>query len=116
MTTRWEIDFWKRANKVISNFNEIDMYDICWMYGVKIKPLDQDHLIRMNIYPSDNKESEFVKTSFEDLLKQLGITFEGIYQRLLIQELLGIIKGYLTKWTKLAIQIKDGFFNVLGQK
>lgn len=35
---------------------------------------DKDRLIRINIYPSDNKESKFVKTSFEDLLKQLGIT------------------------------------------
>lgn len=35
---------------------------------------DKDRLIRINIYPSDNKDSEFVKTTFEDLLKQLGIT------------------------------------------
>ncbi|WP_078379120.1 ImmA/IrrE family metallo-endopeptidase [Sutcliffiella halmapala] len=39
-------DCWEeRANKVLSNFNfsnpdEIDMYQICWKYGVKIKPLD----------------------------------------------------------------------------
>lgn len=35
---------------------------------------DKDRLIRISIYPSDNKESKFVKTTFEDLLKQLGIT------------------------------------------
>lgn len=40
-TDRWE----KKANIVLSHFNylqpdEIDMYDICWRYGVKIKPLD----------------------------------------------------------------------------
>ncbi|AST93047.1 hypothetical protein BC6307_18175 [Sutcliffiella cohnii] len=40
-------DWWEeRANKVLSHFNfsnpdEIDMYDICWKYGVKIKPLDK---------------------------------------------------------------------------
>ncbi|WP_102274929.1 hypothetical protein [Cytobacillus massiliigabonensis] len=35
---------------------------------------DKDRLIRINIYPSDNKESQFEKTSFENYLKQLGIT------------------------------------------
>lgn len=35
---------------------------------------DKDRLIRINIYPSDNKESKFVKTSFKDHLKQLGIS------------------------------------------
>ncbi|MEH7342711.1 hypothetical protein V7122_02305 [Bacillus sp. JJ1532] len=35
---------------------------------------DKDRLIQINIYPNDNKESKFVKTSFEDLLKQLSIT------------------------------------------
>lgn len=39
-------DFWEeRANKVLSHFNykypdEIDIYDICWRYGIIIKPLD----------------------------------------------------------------------------
>lgn len=38
---RWE----EKANKVLSNFNykypdEIDMHDICWAYGVKIRPLE----------------------------------------------------------------------------
>lgn len=39
-------DYWEeRANKVLSNFkysypDEIDMYDICWRYGIQIKPLD----------------------------------------------------------------------------
>lgn len=35
---------------------------------------EKDRLIRINIYPSDNKESKFVKDTFEDHLKQLGIT------------------------------------------
>lgn len=35
---------------------------------------DKDRLIRISIYPSDNDESKFVKTTFEDHLKQLGIT------------------------------------------
>lgn len=39
-------DYWEeRANKVLSHFkysypDEIDMYDICWRYGIQIKPLD----------------------------------------------------------------------------
>ncbi|MEM5592047.1 hypothetical protein AAHH67_10525 [Niallia circulans] len=40
-TDRWE----EKANLVLSHFNyhqpdEIDIYDICWRYGVIIKPLD----------------------------------------------------------------------------
>ncbi|PKG23920.1 ImmA/IrrE family metallo-endopeptidase [Niallia nealsonii] len=44
------IDDWeKRANKVLSRFHyqhpdEIDMYDICWKYGIVIKPLDKNYL------------------------------------------------------------------------
>lgn len=40
-------DFWEeKADKVLSHFNykypdEIDLYDICWRYGMKIKPLDK---------------------------------------------------------------------------
>lgn len=39
-------DYWEeRAEKVLSNFqmdgpDEIDIEDICWRYGIKIKPLD----------------------------------------------------------------------------
>lgn len=46
MTNIINIDDWEqRANKVLSHFNwnspdEIDMYDICWKYGIKLKPLD----------------------------------------------------------------------------
>jgi Zn-dependent peptidase ImmA (M78 family) len=44
-TDHWEY----QANKVLSHFNihypnEIDMYDICWKYGIQIKPLDEDFL------------------------------------------------------------------------
>lgn len=35
---------------------------------------DKDRLIRINIYVSDNPESKFVKTTFKEHLKQLGIT------------------------------------------
>lgn len=40
-TDDWEM----RANKVLSHFDynypdEIDMYDICWRYGIRIMPLD----------------------------------------------------------------------------
>jgi hypothetical protein len=40
------LDLWEqRANKVLSNFNykypdEIDINNICWRYGIRIKPLD----------------------------------------------------------------------------
>lgn len=42
-TDEWE----KRANKVLSHFNyiypdQIDLFDICWKYGIKIKPLDTE--------------------------------------------------------------------------
>lgn len=33
----------------------------------------KDRLIRINIYASDNKESTFKKTTFENLLKQLAV-------------------------------------------
>lgn len=35
---------------------------------------NKDRLIRINIYTNDNKDSEFTKTTFDDHLKQLGIT------------------------------------------
>ncbi|USK71728.1 ImmA/IrrE family metallo-endopeptidase [Peribacillus asahii] len=43
-------DSWEsRANKVLSHFkynhpDEIDLYDICWRYGVTIKPLDSQYI------------------------------------------------------------------------
>lgn len=43
-------DYWEeRANKVLSHFNyqypdEIDMYEICWRYGIRIMPLDKPFL------------------------------------------------------------------------
>jgi Zn-dependent peptidase ImmA (M78 family) len=44
-TDEWEL----RANKVLSHFDwkypdEIDIYDMCWRYGVIIKPLDAPFL------------------------------------------------------------------------
>lgn len=52
-------DYWEeRANKVLSHFNysypdEIDIYDICWRYGVQIKPLDAPFM--------DNAEYKSIK-------------------------------------------------------
>lgn len=45
VTDQWE----EKAQKVLSNFNysypdEIDMFDICWRYGIKILPLDSPFL------------------------------------------------------------------------
>lgn len=43
-------DHWEeRANKVLSHFSyknpdEIDLYDICWRYGIRIKPLDPNYV------------------------------------------------------------------------
>jgi len=43
-------DYWEeRANKVLSHFtykypDEIDMYEICWRYGIRIMPLDKPFL------------------------------------------------------------------------
>lgn len=43
-------DSWEsRANKVLSHFkyihpDEIDLYDICWRYGISIKPLDSHYI------------------------------------------------------------------------
>jgi hypothetical protein len=52
-TDEWE----QRANRVLSHFgykypDEIDMYDICWRYGIVIKPLDQDYMDSNLIYDS----------------------------------------------------------------
>ncbi|ARK25967.1 hypothetical protein SporoP37_15670 [Sporosarcina sp. P37] len=47
MKLRQHTDYWKeRADKVLSHFHytypdEIDMYDICWRYGIRILPLDK---------------------------------------------------------------------------
>jgi len=50
------IDTWEeRANKVLLNFNyqyadEIDIYDICWRYGIIIKPLDHKYFAENEEY------------------------------------------------------------------
>ncbi|WP_437831703.1 ImmA/IrrE family metallo-endopeptidase [Niallia taxi] len=54
------IDDWEqRANKILSHFNykhadEIDMYDICWRYGIIIKPLNKDYFTHNEDYISIN--------------------------------------------------------------
>jgi len=56
--TRIKTDTWEeRANKVLSHFNyqhpdEIDLYDICWRYGILIKPLEEDFLSHGTNYES----------------------------------------------------------------
>lgn len=53
-----KIDDWeRRANTVLSHFNyqhadEIDLYDICWRYGILIKPLDQNYFADIEEYTS----------------------------------------------------------------
>ncbi|MBY0222742.1 hypothetical protein [Sporosarcina aquimarina] len=47
MQLRQHTDYWEeRADKVLSHFHytypdEIDMYDICWRYGIRILPVDK---------------------------------------------------------------------------
>lgn len=54
--TKKKIDDWEeRANKVLSHFNyhnadEIDIYDICWKYGIVIKPLHQNYFSSFEEY------------------------------------------------------------------
>lgn len=54
----YSTDYWEeRANRVLSHFHyehpdEIDMYDICWRYGVKIKPLDAPFIDSIHNYES----------------------------------------------------------------
>lgn len=53
-----KIDYWEqRANKALSHFNyqhadEIDLYDICWRYGIVIKPLDQSYFASIEGFTS----------------------------------------------------------------
>ncbi|MBD8007444.1 ImmA/IrrE family metallo-endopeptidase [Bacillus norwichensis] len=51
-------DYWEeRAARVLSHFDytypdEIDMFDICWRYGIQVKPLDQPYLDKSIDYES----------------------------------------------------------------
>lgn len=50
-------DWEEKANKVLSHFNyqhpdEIDLYDICWRYGIIIKPLEHNFLDQDICYES----------------------------------------------------------------
>jgi len=54
------IDAWEqKANKILSHFNykhadEIDLYDICWRYGIIIKPLNKEYFTDSEEYISIN--------------------------------------------------------------
>lgn len=88
-TDRWE----KKANLVLSHFNyqqpdEIDMYDICWRYGVNIKPLDVNFF-----YPNFDYESiKHLKSyAIPDSVGRRGTIFirpelDPIEKRLLLAE------------------------------
>ncbi|MCU9614128.1 ImmA/IrrE family metallo-endopeptidase [Caldibacillus lycopersici] len=58
-------DYWEeRANYVLSHFNyrypdEIDLYEICWKYGIKIMPLHPDFTETYVDYESINKLKSF---------------------------------------------------------
>ncbi len=60
-----KIDVWEqRASKVLSHFkyqnaDEIDLYNICWRYGITIKPLDQNYLTDIQEYTSINHLKSF---------------------------------------------------------
>lgn len=90
VTDDWE----EKAEKVLSNFNytspdEIDIYDICWRYGIKILPLDSpfigdsidyqsiQHLKAFSI-PSDvgRRGTIFIKECLNSIEKKLLIAEE----------------------------------------
>lgn len=49
-------DYWEeRANRVLSRFNygrpcEIDIYDICFKYGIQLRPLDEEDNVKLEAY------------------------------------------------------------------
>lgn len=86
-------DWEERAKKVLSHFDysypdEIDMYDICWRYGIKILPLDApfvegldyqsiSHLKALSI-PKDTgrRGSIFIKEGLDPIEKKLLLAEE----------------------------------------
>lgn len=86
----WEV----RANKILSHFNysypdEIDIYDICWRYGIKILPLDSpfigglidgdsiNHLKAFSIPKSTGRRGTiFIKEGLDSIEKKLLLTEE----------------------------------------
>jgi len=88
-------DYWEgRANKVLSNFSfnypdEIDMYEICWKYGIRIMPLDEvftndfvdyesiSHLKAFSIPKSKNRRGTiFIKADLNYIEKKLLLAEE----------------------------------------
>ena len=88
-------DYWEeRANKVLSNFNfiypdEIDMYEICWRYGIRIMPLDEpftkdfldydsiSHLKAFSIPKSKNRRGTiFIRSDLDYIEKKILLAEE----------------------------------------
>ncbi|KAA0944120.1 hypothetical protein FQ087_18520 [Sporosarcina sp. ANT_H38] len=69
------IDTWSHQTPSTGANNALTTLDYDWDgYYSEFHFDDKDRLIRINIYSSDNENSEFKKTTFENLLKQLHIT------------------------------------------
>ena len=88
-------DIWEeRANKVLSHFSynepdEIDLYDICWRYGINIKPLDPNYIHETEYFEGINnlkafsisegkgrRGTIFLKPGLETVEKKLLLTEE----------------------------------------
>ncbi len=87
-------DYWEeRANKVLSHFSynnpdEIDLYDICWKYGIRVKPLESEfvdqveyesinHLKAFSIPSTKNRRGTiYLKPGLEAVEKKLILAEE----------------------------------------
>ncbi|WP_445487317.1 ImmA/IrrE family metallo-endopeptidase [Niallia sp. 03133] len=88
------IDDWEqRANKVLSHFHyqyadEIDLYHICWRYGIIIKPLDQNYFTHTEDYASIKHLKSY---SIPDKIGRRGTIYivpglDAIEKRMLLAE------------------------------
>ena len=92
MQLRHHTDYWEeRADKVLSHFHytypdEIDLYDICWRYGIRVLPLDSPsiegiainkHLKAFSI-PKDRarRGTIFIKEGLDAIEKKLLLAEE----------------------------------------
>ncbi|GIN71285.1 hypothetical protein J14TS2_17600 [Bacillus sp. J14TS2] len=84
-------DYWEeRANKVLSHFtykypDEIDLYDICWRYGIRIKPLDPHYV---EGYETIKHLKAFSVPSFKQRRGKIYLKpgLDGIEKKLLLAE------------------------------
>ncbi|PAE20544.1 hypothetical protein CHH80_11065 [Bacillus sp. 7504-2] len=110
-TDDWET----RANKVLSRFNynypdEIDMYDICWKYGISVKPLESDfvdssvnydsikHLKAFSVpKPNARKGTIFLRSDLDAVEKKLLLAEEFCHCYSHYANQLNLDKHYILK-------------------